>query len=835
MKALRPYGLLATVGLIGLSLDGTAQCTNTAQYPAGAVTPDPGGLLTTISTCSFEEEYSEVTNINAGAAYQFTLSSGGYITVHQDTYDGAVIGQGFSPVTVTAATNGDLFSHWNVDANCGTNVNCETTTVQLFLNCTPPTASYTVTDDCVNNNFTITVNVTSLGDATDVDINYNTAFGSSGSLTNLGIGTYDLGPFPVGDVVDFVVAHSSDPACNLNFIGVESTGACPTIITCGNPPLAQTYCYTNNDFHFWHYQSSGTYPLAMVFSSGMIESSVFDHLTIYDGPDNTAPILYQHNGGTEDLTGLIVVGTALDMYMEMSSDGSVSCSTNTAWTWNWEVGCLDCVPPQATFTVVDDCVNQQWSIQVDISVLGSDTDLDITNNGGAPALVATAPGSYTVGPLPINVPVEVTLVNSSNSLCNISSGPLVNDLCPVLVQCGGAELNETYCYGNNDLHEWAYQSTGSNPVAVLFSSGMIESATFDHLTIYDGMNDQAPVLYDHVGGTEDLSGVLAISTGPNIYMKMSSDGSVSCSTNTAWTWNWTVGCLDCTVPEAEYTLVPDCIHREYSIEVDVTSTGDAATVDLVDIYHADTTYGLGVGQHLIGPFPVDTMASVGVFNGDNSLCRTFSPELVQLSDSCVMQDCGPTPYTYCYTDDDDAWFVYQSTGGLPLTISFTQGSLLVNDKIVVYNGLDDYAAVLFNGNLGGNLSGFAISSSNADNALTLRVQSDGSGSCQGGQAPDEMRWDVGCGLVGIDGIDAQGFGLYPNPTNGTLYAELPQGAASDLQVRVFDLSGRVVLAQGYPQAGHRVMIDLSGLQAGNYFIQLVTSDRTSTRQVQLIR
>ncbi|MCB0791824.1 MAG: T9SS type A sorting domain-containing protein [Flavobacteriales bacterium] len=632
MKTLRPFGVLAVVVLMGATLDVAAQCTNTSQYPSNSIIPDQFGALTTISGCSFELEYSVITNINAGAAYQFTLSSGGYITVHQDTYNGPVIGQGYSPVTVTAATSGDLFAHWTVDANCNTATNCETTTVQLFLNCTPPSAGYVITDDCNNGVFTIDVTVTDLGDGAYVDLNYNSNFGSSGSQTNLGLGTYTIGPFPIGDGVDVVVAHPSDPACNI--------------------------------------------------------------------------------------------------------------------TWN--------------------------------------------------QLVSTG-------------------------------------VCPVTVQCGGAEINDTYCYGNNDSHAWWWQSSGIEPLAILFSSGMIESSSFDHLTIYDGPNAQSPILYDHVGGTEDLAGLLVISTGPDLYMAMSSDGSVSCASNSSWEWNWTVGCLDCTVPEAEFTLVPDCIHREYSIQVDVTSTGDAATVDLVDIYHADTTFGLGVGQHLIGPFPVDTAASVGVYNGDNSLCRMFSPELVQLADSCVIADCGPLPYTYCYTNDDDAWFVYQSTGGQPVTISFNAGSLLVNDKIVVYNGFDDYAAVLFNGNLGGNLTGFAISSSNVDNAIALRVLSDANGSCQGGQAQDEMYWDVGCGLVGIDEAGGQGFHLYPNPTTGTLYIDLPQGRVMDLSVRVYDVSGRVVLGQDLPQAVGRRSIDLSGLQNGNYFIQLVTPEWVKTRQVQVAR
>ena len=126
------------ITLLSLAL-GTAawaqgDCLNEDLYPALAVTPASDGTVTEISTCSFETEHSQITGINAGATYEFTLESGGYITVRQDTYDGPVIAQGSASVVATAATNGDLFAHWNTDADCGTNSECFITTVQLFLN-----------------------------------------------------------------------------------------------------------------------------------------------------------------------------------------------------------------------------------------------------------------------------------------------------------------------------------------------------------------------------------------------------------------------------------------------------------------------------------------------------------------------------------------------------------------------------------------------------------------------------------------------------------------------------------------------------------------------------
>ena len=80
--------LLLLVGT-GLKAQG---CTNTTAYPFGVVTiPDPYGALDTISTCSYLQEYSEVGPAVAGGMYTFTVTGGGYITVHEGTFDGTVI------------------------------------------------------------------------------------------------------------------------------------------------------------------------------------------------------------------------------------------------------------------------------------------------------------------------------------------------------------------------------------------------------------------------------------------------------------------------------------------------------------------------------------------------------------------------------------------------------------------------------------------------------------------------------------------------------------------------------------------------------------------------
>ena len=112
-------------------------------------------------------------------------------------------------------------------------------------------------------------------------------------------------------------------------------------VICGTP-LYQSYCYGNNDNTTFLYTSPNSLsPLSIRFFAGNLEKN-FDFITIYDGSDNSAPILYQgDNGG--DLTGLTINSTGPNLYFAIDSDISVSCqnapSVCACSPWNWNVVC----------------------------------------------------------------------------------------------------------------------------------------------------------------------------------------------------------------------------------------------------------------------------------------------------------------------------------------------------------------------------------------------------------------------------------------------------------------------------------------------------------------
>ncbi|MFZ1264417.1 MAG: hypothetical protein WAT34_12985, partial [Chitinophagaceae bacterium] len=108
-----------------------SQCTFASSF--GSATINPTGAIVTISTCSFAGEYSTINGAVSGQTLNFTFSNlgtGAYITIHSGTPAGPIIASGPSPLSFANTFTGTLYAHWSLNAACGTDGSCHTTTVQ---------------------------------------------------------------------------------------------------------------------------------------------------------------------------------------------------------------------------------------------------------------------------------------------------------------------------------------------------------------------------------------------------------------------------------------------------------------------------------------------------------------------------------------------------------------------------------------------------------------------------------------------------------------------------------------------------------------------------------
>ena len=133
-------------------------CVNTVSFPAGQINLNTQDLVF-ISGCIWFGDVSTITGINSGYEYEFAGQVEGsgdlaFITVRADSTDGPIIGAGFSPLTVTALSDANLFVHWNNGTDCSSGNDCIPAT-GMCLTCAGfdcPTLEANIGDACDDGN-----------------------------------------------------------------------------------------------------------------------------------------------------------------------------------------------------------------------------------------------------------------------------------------------------------------------------------------------------------------------------------------------------------------------------------------------------------------------------------------------------------------------------------------------------------------------------------------------------------------------------------------------------------------------------------------------------------
>ena len=208
-------------------------------------------------------------------------------------------------------------------------------------------------------------------------------------------------------------------------------------VVCGTP-INTTHCYTDNDTTTWAFTSDDGSPLRVTFNAGGMESCC-DEIIIYDGSDATGAILYQGNNGG-NLAGLTFDSTTDSIFIVIDADGSISCGSGSACCtaqFDFTVACATCVNPTATFTNVLDCGNGEYSIDVDLTDLGSATSVTISDGTTTLTNINTT-GIQTFGPYLSGSSVTIVITNEQDNSCTLSSGTLISNCPPANDECSGA-------------------------------------------------------------------------------------------------------------------------------------------------------------------------------------------------------------------------------------------------------------------------------------------------------------------------------------------------------------------------------------------------------------
>jgi gliding motility-associated-like protein len=346
--------------------------------------------------------------------------------------------------------------------------------------CTNPQVDFQLIDDCVNApQFFVEADVLDLGSATDLDITDNQG---SPAQTVSATGVVSFGPYPNGTPVVLTVTNNQDANCEIDSQELTQDFCTTTVVDCTAGPVNETICYGDNENLTLDYVSSDGTPLNLVFNSGFVET-FFDSIFVFDSDGS---ILFDGDG---DLSGLFFQSSGDTITVQLTTDGSVNCSSAGYDPIDYTVSCATCINPDVEYFVVGDCDDEDseaFSIEVEILDLGSATSLDITNNQGDPLQNVSTPSTLTFGPYPLGTNVVFTVENVDDANCTLVSPN------QTLISCGcfGADpfcapdegealIFENVSDGSSAPPGIDYDCLGSQPDPVWFFLQIEESGDLD--------------------------------------------------------------------------------------------------------------------------------------------------------------------------------------------------------------------------------------------------------------------------------------------------------------------------------------------------------------------
>ncbi len=410
---------------------------------------------------------------------------------------------------------------------------------------------------------------------------------------------------------------------------VETLGG--GMVACDGSVMTEDYCSKQHDVKEWLYISSDGSPLKIEFLGGYVGSSGTESFQVWDGTSDAGTPAPPMGG---NLTGYSFIANSGAIFIRLVTDAGACEAQSWYLPVQWRVGCKNCQDPLvSSFTVVEDCANHQYSVDVNIFNLGSSSSVSLDNNLGAASTTVSSTGIHTVGPFPAGQTVVITVQNTDNPMCYSASTPLINAPCAVQ-DCGPTTY--TYCYTDNESSQWAYQGEGNEEIGIRFIRGSVGLG--DHLYSYNGLDIDNLPFTDNTGG---LANKLITSGAPStdraVVLTLQADDAVSCAVEdplygTSAEWEYVVACYDgCVQPRATFTT--SCVSTtHYEVVVNLTEVGSTGSAQITNNGGAATVTATAAGTYNVGPFNAGTPVTVEV-EGASILCTWTSPALVK-------QDCS---------------------------------------------------------------------------------------------------------------------------------------------------------------------------------------------------
>lgn len=357
------------------------------------------------------------------------------------------------------------------------------------------------------------------------------------------------------------------------------------------------------------------------------------------------------NGWPKNYTGLVPGNT---YYLRAWDYGNDNIGTFTLCGYY-----LNCTVPVATYTVVSDCASgiDQFFVDVDVTNMGSATTLNVSDNQGNTD-TATAIGVLRMGPYVNSTSVIITVANSTNAACTITSTARTQTVCPPVNDiCSGAidlatltsPFSGTTVGALNDYLTYCTNSgtSGSSTAPDIYYSILVPSGSTLKINQTTNNYDSTNIVFygdcttrTQIACFDDPDETVvnwANNTGSDQTVYWIQDGISGSGT---FTLAWEL--IDCVNPVATYTVVSDCANgnEEFFVDTDITSLGSASSLAVYDDQGGSVQVVTQAGVYRFGPFANGTPVSITVENEQSATCTLTSPVRTQtvcppVNDNCT--------------------------------------------------------------------------------------------------------------------------------------------------------------------------------------------------------
>lgn len=327
--------------------------------------------------------------------------------------------------------------------------------------------------------------------------------------------------------------------------------------------------YDNNSSCKWVIAPAGATQISLNFTAFNTEAS-YDFVRVYNGPDDTSPLLGTYSGSTLPSSISTTAGVGA-MCIKFTSDTS---NTFSGWSANYTSvvttptcnGFTALTSPTGSFSDgsgANNYTNNQqcvWYIappcatSVTLSFSAFNTELNYDGIAIYNSLTATTPiATYTGTSLPSSVTSStgVMLVAFISDFSTTSQGFTANYTSTGTSFCSGTTNLNTLDYGtisdgsgsnnycNNSNCSWLIQPPNATSITLNFTAFSLEqpstdgNSIYDVVEVFDGTSSSAPSLGKFTGSNIPQA---ITSTGGSIFVKFTSDFS---DTYQGWSANYT--------------------------------------------------------------------------------------------------------------------------------------------------------------------------------------------------------------------------------------------------------------------------------------------------------